>query len=488
MSTVSETADKKWTTRWHRMYWVSAWLAIVLIYCILRYWARWQINSEKYALLKIGLASFALAIVTGLIVKAILKLVRAQQTKQLVFSHIMVVGMMVITVALTRFTVSFFIEPWPQRDLRPVALLDPQQFNSWGMRDQQRTVKKKPGTYRIVFVGDSFLEGGFCKAALPKLCQQRLQHGEANVECVNLGVSATSPIHYYYRLKNVAQHLSPDAVCLVIYAGNDFLSPAEAFSPYHESIFTNLVAESPKPSLLGALLPELNWLVVNRFKMSEHSSGTTSNTVDEEAILKEISQMPSSQAIPRLAEYMHRYYLSDVDPRQIEKILNRGGPEFWSVFLKDHGNEEVLQAWWVHGILQWELQDTPYAKSVADTQEYQVGPYAAATQSWIMAVKECCDSANVPLVVVLAPVGCIDPEFTNYYEKYPRYYSLNYYCDARYEALKKGLEKERINLVDLKDVLQGVAGTYRKSDAHWNEKGHETVADYLVPNMKKYLR
>jgi hypothetical protein len=31
-------------------------------------------------------------------------------------------------------------------------------------------------------------------------------------------------------------------------------------------------------------------------------------------------------------------------------------------------------------------------------------------------------------------------------------------------------------MVDLREVLEGVPDTYRKTDAHWNEKGHDLVA------------
>ena len=40
-----------------------------------------------------------------------------------------------------------------------------------------------------------------------------------------------------------------------------------------------------------------------------------------------------------------------------------------------------------------------------------------------------------------------------------------------------------IRFVDLHQDLQGVAGTYRKTDLHWTERGHEVVAERMAQEL-----
>ena len=54
--------------------------------------------------------------------------------------------------------------------------------------------------------------------------QQRLGTGGGPTESVNLAIGATDPRSYYFRIRDVAVELEPDAVLLFIYAGNDFMA------------------------------------------------------------------------------------------------------------------------------------------------------------------------------------------------------------------------------------------------------------------------
>src|SRR5690242_20970972 len=116
------------------------------------------------------------------------------------------------TLAGLEMVASLFVPPWPARMLRPMvpqASADPQGYNSWGMRDRERSITRPSSIHlRSVFVGDSFLEGGFTRAALPARIEERLAAaGHTDIEAINLGVSATSPLQYYYRIKRVALDL-----------------------------------------------------------------------------------------------------------------------------------------------------------------------------------------------------------------------------------------------------------------------------------------
>jgi len=431
---------------------------------------------------------------------ATVNIIKLHQVKSLLFAHVMVCSLVFTTIVALRLTAGLFVASWPQRDLRPILLSEASlvdtdapaslitySYNSWGMRDAERSIARAPNAKRILFIGDSFLEGGFCRAGLPTLCEELLNVSHDNVECINLGVSGTGPMHYYFRMKNVGQYLSPDAVCLVVYSGNDFLSPDQAYSKKRDSVFCKLLDEAPKPSLINAIAPEINWLLIDRLNLSEHGLGSK-KIENETEILDKISRMPYGEAVHDLATHMQKYYIDSKSIDEIEEVLRRGGEEFWDIFKSRKEDADRLMAWWVNGILRWEFLDLPYAKSREDTTRDQIDPFVVATKTWIEAIRNLCDEVGAPLVVVLAPVGAVDSEFVDYYQQYPRYFSYNYYCDARHDGLKKSLEEDHYTVIDLKTPLKGQKNTYRKSDAHWNKHGHEVVSTYLVEQMETKLR
>ena len=171
-----------------------------------------------------------------------------------------------VTLAGLEVLSSFVVPPWPARELRPIDarnlpsldILASSQtqphYNSWGENDRERSVQKPAGTeFRTVMVGDSFLEGAFVTKPVGARIESLLQaEGHRDMEIVNLGISATSPVQYYYRIRNVALELHPDAIVLVFFSGNDFVRDTLSWSNIPPPI-----AERPMPSWLGAVAPRL---------------------------------------------------------------------------------------------------------------------------------------------------------------------------------------------------------------------------------------
>jgi hypothetical protein len=369
--------------------------------------------------------------------------------------------------------------------LRPNLVIGNDEYNSWGMRDHPRTIAKPDGSYRILFVGDSFLEGGFCEHPLPWLSEDRYksQSPASHVECVNLGISGTGPPQYYYRLKNVGAKLQPDAVFLFFYAGNDFVNPPEALNRKDEKI-TSFVAEAPRPSVFGELAPRLNWYIVNRLRLSERDRGSKGIPNEFEDVNK-MTQLPFEEGTQKLAEHVHRYYRPEYPVDKIVEVLRRGGPKYWDTFKPRERDQEYWQAWIISNMLQWELGIKDYPKSVKDVSSENVEACQEPTLTWLDATKALCDRLQVPLVVFLAPVGSVDPAFAEFWKPWPSYYSYNLTQTARLAALAPKLRAKGIHVVDLTEVLQGVPNTYRLTDAHWCEKGHGIVADVVVREIAR---
>ncbi len=103
--------------------------------------------------------------------------------KRWAFSGIFIVLLAVMTLAGIEVLSSFETPSWPAYALRSVPPGNPitsatrpftaqrwiaEPYNSWGMRDIERTVAKpKGGPPRVVFIGDSFVESMFTPLSLP---------------------------------------------------------------------------------------------------------------------------------------------------------------------------------------------------------------------------------------------------------------------------------------------------------------------------------
>ena len=96
--------------------------------------------------------------------------------------------------------------------------------NAAGFHDVAREKRKAPGTHRIVFIGDSFLEAyqlpieqNFCQL-LERDLESRFQE---KVECINTGVHTYGLGSYYLFVQHRLRDWNPDAVVVVVFLGND---------------------------------------------------------------------------------------------------------------------------------------------------------------------------------------------------------------------------------------------------------------------------
>ena len=96
-------------------------------------------------------------------------------------------------------------------------------INSFGLRDREYTLKKPEGFYRIVMIGDSFVEGRgvnientFTKKLEKLLNENKESEKILGYEVINGGVASYSPILEYIAVKNKILRLNPDMVILCL--------------------------------------------------------------------------------------------------------------------------------------------------------------------------------------------------------------------------------------------------------------------------------
>lgn len=96
------------------------------------------------------------------------------------------------------------------------------QTNSLGFRDREFTAEKK-SNFRILTLGDSFTYGWGVESeqSWPKVLEQELRNGGANVEVANLGKPAGSPRTYADVAERSVPLLKPDLIVVAVLQGDD---------------------------------------------------------------------------------------------------------------------------------------------------------------------------------------------------------------------------------------------------------------------------
>ncbi len=93
------------------------------------------------------------------------------------------------------------------------------KHNSFGLRNPETTLEKPANTFRILYLGDSFVQGygvaeekSFVRTLEKKLNEK--YSGSPKIEVINAGVPNYSPLIEYLYLKNEGVKFSPDLVIL----------------------------------------------------------------------------------------------------------------------------------------------------------------------------------------------------------------------------------------------------------------------------------
>jgi hypothetical protein len=387
-----------------------------------------------------------------------------------------------VTLAGSEAIASFLVPSWPARDIRPVVVTSTPEitYNDWALRDKPRTFERPPGVrFRSILVGDSFLEGSFLPAPLSAFVERRLAAaGKSDMETINFGVMATGPRQYYYRIKDIGLALKPNAIVLMVYAGNDFVStPFGGWWPAP-------IAERPLPSMLGAVAPRTTWLAVNRLGLSEFGRYNRGIEGEFEQMNAWVDR-PAADRLDWFTRHMKQHYYPRLAEGTIREILSRGDDRFWTAFTKKEVDREFVAGWQLQGIIDWETGQWNMPRDAEEADRMDGASMVDETLSWLVAAERLAKEHGVPLVVGLIPVGTVDPAYVDFWRFWPRYFSASLSADARHRRLAVALRQTGVPFFDLRDDLNGVAGTYRLTDGHWTTRGTEIVADRISRQLLK---
>ena len=129
-------------------------------------------------------------------------------------------------------------------------------LNLYGFRDKTWTIDHKAKYSRVMFIGDSFVEGFMAndEETIPKGFEKRACANNRTLETLNLGVGASQLPQYYMLIRDAVPLLEPDYLILVFYA-NDFFN----LPPFDASwLSPSLISKYSHP-----LKPRLYYIIEN---------------------------------------------------------------------------------------------------------------------------------------------------------------------------------------------------------------------------------
>jgi lysophospholipase L1-like esterase len=150
---------------------------------------------------------------------------------------VLALGLLEVGVRSLHLVPDRFWEPDPSRGVRLIAgkrgwwtqedreFVVPVQINHAGFRDVEHAEAKPAGTFRILVLGDSFVEAMHVplEATFPRLLENALNQtaAAARVEVVSAGVSGYGTAGELLLFEQAGRRYQPDLVVLAFYPGND---------------------------------------------------------------------------------------------------------------------------------------------------------------------------------------------------------------------------------------------------------------------------
>lgn len=359
--------------------------------------------------------------------------------------------------ALLGAAAQLLFPPWPARALKGVHPRLLPGTNDWGLRDDAHALTPSPDRARWIIVGDSFVEDGEAPA-LPRALQAEVGAG---VEVVGLGVSATAPDEYAYRLEHVALALGPRRLFVIVYAGNDFVRA--------RTLFTKLgvLAAAPRPSLAQALgLGALEHAWMNRHRPWTLALGDGSVFAAEEAFADAIAAADADEVrrlvVARAPEAARPAIEARLDAARTASVAA----------LLQHPDAGLFRSYY----LRYALDAFVHPEIAEDPLEPTVG--------FVRRAAAAARRAGVPLTIVIMPEAAqVDDRFVELWA--PLAELRRYLAPKRRvaEAAAAAWRADGLDVLDLHPILATQRGAYLSLDGHLAAEGQHAVARAIAAHV-----
>lgn len=301
------------------------------------------------------------------------------------------------------------------------------EFNGRGMRGPERPYTKRPGNRRILFLGDSFVEGAQVNwdQHFASMIQQELdQWSPHHYEVISYGVAGWEPIQELILLQNEAYKYQPDCLYLFIFPENDIGGGytryyAEGLRRFENRYDLNLLYRAQESS--GIFLQMKEYLLTHShlftlFKVFLETTHLKDNLKGLQRALKMINI-----------------------PEREDNISEQ--------------NEKFIRAWDV------------FRRVIRRFHDY-------------------CDKHNIEIKVVMVPfITQINP--TSHSQKHQKVMTYDWGCPDGYEKASRIVEEEGIEVIDLLPFMLKAKSSQPtfKEDIHWTPAGHRIVANVILEDI-----
>lgn len=407
---------------------------------------------------------------------------RYTSRRRLVFAAALHGLVMLTTLVAGECAVRALIPAWPARELHGIepeewarANLSPDGkpplpgINRWGQRDIERSTTPASGVVRVAFLGDSFLEEG---PAIPISFQVEERLGRADVEVLNLGVSATAPDEYYDRLCRIAAPLGARHCVLFLYAGNDF-----AAAPRTLTSFGGIAAVAPRQSLLHAVgLRGINHLLTNSERPVLLTWKSAGGLAARERQLHDFLRSADDDTARHAL--LNADQLPPADKARLrERIYQQGFDPFLA----------MLRAPDADRFRSYYLSAGLWSASIGGGAWEQDSPQAALY--WTRQAAEFCRRRSIGLTVVIIPDAFqVDPRMAAQWAPLTDMRHLTAPTRRAAEEFRREAQQAGWDLLDLHESLDGVSGAYLNLDGHWSETGGAAAAAAVAAHLGPRLR
>jgi lysophospholipase L1-like esterase len=332
-------------------------------------------------------------------------------------------------------------------------------FNSHGFRDYERPFEKPKGTFRILVLGDSYVEAFqvSLEDAFPALLERKLNENSAShrFEVLNLGQSGFGTADEYMRYLNFGVKYRPDLVLLAFLTGNDIRNNAKILNREELGFYF--------------VLDKSGQLVLDRSIVEDYEQSLTS----AKRLIQFIKQRSYLASLVSERFYLLRLQLQE---RRIKKLLSETKKQrLWN---RDHRTQKEPD----------ELSDLNiYLENMSERWREAF----AITKALLLKFKQSVENNDGQfLLATLSNAEQVHPELQ---QELRERYGLPFDFEQPDRNLEEFAQRHQITYLKLMPVfheyhlrtgsyLHGFGGS---KTGHWNQKGHRLAADTIFEFLNK---
>lgn len=327
-------------------------------------------------------------------------------------------------------------------------------INDKGLRDRPHEYMPSPGVFRIVVLGDSFMEAYqvTLEESLPYLLQERL--AVRGVEVVNLGVGGYGTIQAYLALREEGLRYQPDLVILAFF-GNDVSDDSRELQELRNDPDDFKTFGRPFVRVAGDDA-EIEWVMPDPARVERYVAERRAKR---------------SSALRAVFRFLVPTQVGNAFERGLPKLLPRAA---------EHHDPHVVLGWPFLSDFSPE-----FASPKLDRSRYDEvwGKAWRITRRMILETQRLARSAGAEFAILYVPNRVqVDPEHRRRAER--EFPGLPFDLTRLNRELARFSAAHGIPLLDPLDAFIGENSQrllfHQFEDRHWNADGHEVATRELV--------